>query len=230
MNENHKQPIRQVRPIRLAQGLHQAHCRQAPFDCAQGRQGRRIMNNGQKKSFTLIELMVVMSVIAILLGMLYPVILGARERAKKKQAMVETRSIMLALKAYRSEYGKWPAQQDSVDKMYFTNNYKIIGALTTNSRRRIFLSFQTNSMDSYGNYVDPWGVPYFICMDQNADINIGVCFTNSYSNQFSGETNISYSCSNYYVKGIEAGAASFGGTTNIYITNSIAIHSWDEIL
>jgi len=188
------------------------------------------MNNGQKKSFTLIELMVVMSVIAILLGMLYPVILGARERAKKKQAMVETRSIMLALKAYRSEYGKWPAQQDSVDKMYFTNNYKIIGALTTNSRRRIFLSFQANSLDSYGNYVDPWGVPYFICMDQNADINIGVCFTNSYSNQFSGETNISYSCSNYYVKGIEAGAASFGGTTNIYITNSIAIHSWDEIL
>lgn len=126
-----------------------------------------------KASFTLIEIMVVLLILAILAGLTYPVIIAARSHARKKQAEAEIVMIQEALKKYLSVYRKWPAVKATTEDSVFTNdNNEIIQPLIDpdeNPRNRIFLSIQTNAIDEHGNMVDPWGNPYRICIDTDYD-------------------------------------------------------------
>ncbi|HEY3899496.1 MAG TPA: prepilin-type N-terminal cleavage/methylation domain-containing protein [Chthoniobacter sp.] len=58
--------------------------------------------------FTLVELLTVIAIIAILMGLLFPAINIAREQARKTQAKTDCAQITAAVKAYYSEYGKYP--------------------------------------------------------------------------------------------------------------------------
>ncbi len=126
-------------------------------------------------SFTLIELLIVMLVIAILAGMLFPVVMKAKTWAREKQAMMEVKNIELAIKAYYSVYGKWPNQtQAATDTCYVLDNSVVIGALTTNNpRSKVFLQVQQSAL-SNGAYLDPWRHPYIIVMDDSCDNKIAV--------------------------------------------------------
>ena len=169
--------------------------------------------------FTLVELMIVMGVIVILLAMMFPVIIASKDKARKKQALTEAHNIALAISAYRSEYGKWPNQsQAGTDTTYFVNNNEVILPLIGNNPRgRVFLAVQaTNQTDGSTNMVDPWGVPYVICMNENEDTNCLIDILNvSYTNIFvvPHETK-TYSATNYYVANAEVAVASFAGETN----------------
>lgn len=192
--------------------------------------------------------MIVIAIIAILAGLLYPVILGASKKAKEKQALAETRTILMAIKAYRQEYGKWPAQyQSASDTTYVTNNYLVIkpllgsnawdlGGKRTNPKEKMFLNLQVNTNaetmnpDSDGNYLDPWGIPYVICMDEDADNSLSIMWpSNTYrpyaANNVSGRqigfTNINLT--NYPVANVDAGVASLGGTAS-----TLPYNSWTE--
>jgi len=168
----------------------------------------------------------VIGIIAILAGLLFPVVLGAITKAKQKQAMAETRTILMAIKAYRQEYGKWPAQvQDARDTTYIVSNCCVIQPLLGNDwnnfnpKHTIFLSFQvsTNNPDPDGNYLDPWGIPYVICMDEDGNNNLLISKDVSYtafnpSGRQIGATNIYLT--NYTVVAAEVGVASLGGTSN----------------
>ena len=177
--------------------------------------------------------MVVIGIIAILVGLLFPVLFGVRARAKEKQAAAETRTILVAIKAYRQEYGKWPAQtQAAEDKTYVTNNYLVIQPLLgsnlvlpdgrqLNPKNKIFLNMQVNTNnnpDYAGNYLDPWGIPYVICMDENGDNNLSLVWSNmSYmANNTSGREigNTNIYLTNRPVANVDAGVASLGGTAS----------------
>lgn len=58
--------------------------------------------------FTLIELLTVIAIIAILMGLLFPAINAVKENAKKTQAKSDISQIVAAVKAYHTEYGKYP--------------------------------------------------------------------------------------------------------------------------
>jgi prepilin-type N-terminal cleavage/methylation domain-containing protein len=58
--------------------------------------------------FTLIELLTVIAIIAILMGLLFPAINAVKENAKKTQAKSDVMQIVAAVKAYHTEYGKYP--------------------------------------------------------------------------------------------------------------------------
>ena len=61
------------------------------------------------RGFTLIELLVVIAIIAILAGMLLPVLAKVKTSARVAQAKVEINGIATALTAYESDYHRLPA-------------------------------------------------------------------------------------------------------------------------
>lgn len=190
--------------------------------------------------FTLLEVMLVIGIIAILASLLFPVLIGARAKTMEKQAMAETRTILMAIKAYRQEYGKWPAQTQAAEDMtYITNNYLVIqpllGSNVThpqdstrqfNPKEKIFLNLQisSNRMDVWDNYLDPWGIPYVICMDENGDNSLLITNQVTYSATNAGqEICINLWLANYSVANTDAGVASLGGTAD-----TLPWNTWTE--
>jgi prepilin-type N-terminal cleavage/methylation domain-containing protein len=64
-------------------------------------------------AFTLVELLTVISIIAILMGLLFPAIGIVKEQARKVQAKNDITNIVAAVKQYYTEYGKYPPVVDS---------------------------------------------------------------------------------------------------------------------
>lgn len=62
----------------------------------------------QAAAFTLIELLTVIAIIAILMGLLFPVLGSAKNQARRADAGVATRAIVSACKSYETDYGKFP--------------------------------------------------------------------------------------------------------------------------
>ena len=60
-------------------------------------------------AFTLIELLTVISIIAILMGLLFPAISIVKNSANKARAGTDVANIVTAVKQYNAEYGKFPA-------------------------------------------------------------------------------------------------------------------------
>lgn len=59
-------------------------------------------------AFTLIELLTVIAIIAILMSLLFPVVNSVKESGRKAQAKQDIMGIVTAVKAYNTEYGKYP--------------------------------------------------------------------------------------------------------------------------
>jgi prepilin-type N-terminal cleavage/methylation domain-containing protein len=66
-------------------------------------------------AFTLIELITVIAIIAILMGLLFPAMSGAREGARRGKAGTVVRNIVNACKGYSSDYGKYPPVPAALD-------------------------------------------------------------------------------------------------------------------
>ena len=196
----------------------------------------------RNSAFTLVELLLVMAVIAVLVGMLFTVVIGARGKARTKQALTEAHNIVLAVKNYRMEFDQFPDQsQGAGDKTYFTNNHLIIQPLIgQNARGKVFLALQgTNQTDSLTNYTDPWGVPYVICLNENDDTN---CLIHGISNTPYYNARAIPPVTNYYTAGpvtnpfypvanVDVAVASFAGKTNALpspTASTFPVETWSE--
>lgn len=160
-----------------------------------------------QRSFTLIELLTVIAIIAILAGLLLPAIAAARRYAKISQAKNDIKNIQTAIRAYYNEYGKLPVQDseqggvEGCDGYYGEGGggangtagiyqYEIIDILRAsndtinvqnkfNPRQIVFLEIPNranatiNSGSLQGTFLDPWGNPYFIKLDNTGDGFVG---------------------------------------------------------
>jgi len=161
--------------------------------------GRKRYRSPWRCAFTLIEMLVVIGIIAILAGILLPVMGRAKTQAMKAKAQADAKALETAWKSYYQEYGKWPtgvvgydtdnAEQDSTG---IETEEPVVLMLSgspdddseLNPRRIAFMEFPDGSLDD-GTFVDPWGNKYKFMLDYNYDNQVHIEFTNN-----SGSTNL----------------------------------------
>src|SRR5213080_2549118 len=147
--------------------------------------------------FTLVELLIVIAIIAILVGLLFPAFKGVQDQAKRTQTKNDLTQIVTAVNAFYTEYGKYPtaATTDATatygpggstteNSGLFTELRATTSAL--NTRQIVFISppdakDQNNPRSgiktSTGGYYDPWGSEYGLALDATYDNQI----TNPYT-------------------------------------------------
>ena len=143
-------------------------------------------------AFTLVELLVVISIMALLLGIIVPSYFSIREKAKYTKAKVTAKNLEIAFKAYLDHYRVWPsyfADDDSttleIGGAVGTADEKIFRILRgenidNNNKDSIpFYEFEgTNSaagaLDPWSNPSDPSSIlkPYRVRVDKNYDNKI----------------------------------------------------------
>jgi prepilin-type N-terminal cleavage/methylation domain-containing protein len=81
-------------------------------------------------AFTLIELLTVIAIIAVLMGLLFPALSGAKEQARRADAGTAVRNIVSACKSYYNDYGKFPPVSGALAGDVNTNGYYAYGDTT----------------------------------------------------------------------------------------------------
>jgi len=143
-------------------------------------------------AFTLIELLVVIVIVAVLMGLAFPIFQGVQNQAKKTQAKNDLTQIVTAVNAFYTEYGKYPvtgAADVWVGAGGSTTNEGLFAVLrgqnaTLNARQIVFIqppdvkdktsprsgiAIEDATVNGVsvkaGELVDPWGTPYAIEID-----------------------------------------------------------------
>jgi prepilin-type N-terminal cleavage/methylation domain-containing protein len=130
-------------------------------------------------AFTLIEILVVISIIAILASLGFPAMRGALESGRKAQARNDVQQIAAAIRAFQLEYGRLPSSDTGSD-VFSDDNSGIMKALLgkdadLNPRNIAFLSPKATTTGKGGldtassMFYDPWGKPYFIKLNTDYD-------------------------------------------------------------
>ncbi len=107
-------------------------------------------------AFTLIELLVVITIIAILMGLLFPAINIVKEQARKAEAKSAVVQIAAAVKAYNTEYGKYPQGDISV-----SDSADLVYGESGNSNEKLFNILRVINLDSFQSNPNPRRIVFF---------------------------------------------------------------------
>jgi prepilin-type N-terminal cleavage/methylation domain-containing protein len=137
-----------------------------------------------RRGFTLIEILVVIAIIAILMGLVFPALTSGIRTAKISKAQSEAKNIEGAIFLFKKDYGYFPVPKnaqavasdgglldDTGSKsllqvlMAEPLNYNLNDQL--NTRKQNYLDMDALGTD--GTLEDPWGKQYRMKLDLNYD-------------------------------------------------------------
>jgi prepilin-type N-terminal cleavage/methylation domain-containing protein len=118
--------------------------------------------------FTLIEMLIVVTIILVIAGLLTPAINKMMEVAARQRAATRCQAVVLAVKQYKNMYQKWPGQtEQGVDGSI--DQELIIPALMSNPRGEILVDVLPDWTNSTGELMDIWEQQCHIVMDEDED-------------------------------------------------------------
>jgi prepilin-type N-terminal cleavage/methylation domain-containing protein len=146
-------------------------------------------SRGNAHAFSLIELLVVITIIVVLMGLLFPAFRGVQDQAKRTQAKNDLTQIVTAVNAFYTEYGKYPPPAtggsnitvggsggESSSKTLFDPLRGL--DLTSNPKQIAFFNppevkdaanLRGGVKSANGAFYDPWGTPYAVRIDGDYD-------------------------------------------------------------
>ncbi len=119
--------------------------------------------------FTLLELLAVLSIIALIAGFLFPTITKVKENAREARAKAVIETIGMALQAYRIDWGFF-----GPDETELNSSGKLYSMLMTNKKNGPYMEFRQNDLVVSGavsKVLDPWGGFYEVHVDTDAGSN-----------------------------------------------------------
>lgn len=139
----------------------------------------------RREGFTLLEILIVISIIGVLTALAIPAIQGVFARARKTEALSVIQGITNGLKQYQVDYGRFPAAfgQASEEPSPLDEGSAVLKVLLGEKAQRLnpkaerYIEPKVGKAGTGGligvgaNYslVDPWGRPYQVIMDLNYD-------------------------------------------------------------
>jgi type II secretory pathway pseudopilin PulG len=132
--------------------------------------------------------MVVIAIVVVLAGLMFPAVQSVLERAKKVQAKNDLTQIVTAVNAFYTEYGRYPTTfatdaaatyggSTSSKALFDELRAKNTSSTALNSRQIVFISpgedgtlaNPKGKIGSDGQFHDPWSSPYWVEMDADYD-------------------------------------------------------------
>lgn len=126
----------------------------------------------RRSTFTLLELLVVISIMGLLIGLLMPSLTRAREQARDTQCRVRLRGVYLANLTYVQDNGVFPALNNDPDDGAWQYNYLIFDerdfeqnfgplvndGVTIQNVEQLFCPAQKDVHHSFATFENPWPV------------------------------------------------------------------------
>ena len=129
------------------------------------------VKRSNQTGFTLVEVLVVISIIGALAGIMVPTIKGAMEAGKKAKAKGEENAIVAAVKAYKQEYGRWPGSTFTSDTTYQDGqSMQLLAALSGSNSPTVENPKSVRFLEgaqSDGTMLDPWKTQYLVLIDSD---------------------------------------------------------------
>ena len=135
---------------------------------------RILRKNGTRLSqagFTLVETLVVISIVGLLAGLVTVGVPRAMEAGKKAKVKGELTAIVAAVKAYKQEYGKWPGSTFTSDTTYQGGqSMQLLAALSGTNSSAVENPKSVRFLEgaqSDGTMLDPWKTQYLVLIDSD---------------------------------------------------------------
>ena len=109
----------------------------------------------KRSGFTLIEIMIVIIILGFLAALVMPNLMGQSEKAKKKIACIQMKTLENALKEFKLQYGVYPSTEEGLE------------ALVKNPDPQKYTDYPKGGfLDSKSVPKDPWGGGYVYVNNQ----------------------------------------------------------------